>query len=79
MNNTQESVNKKVEIENMCSTKTIETIETIENNDISKDIICPYCDKYQLKIITVSICEAKHAVWYKCSEPNSKCPLFQNK
>ena len=49
--------------------------EIPETNEI---IICPNCNKEQLKIIIVSICEAKETIWYKCSETN-KCPLFQNK
>lgn len=46
-----------------------------ETNEI---IICSYCNKEQEKIITVLVCEAKDAVWYKCSQTN-KCPLFQNR
>ena len=49
--------------------------EIPETNEI---IICPNCNKEQLKIIIVSICEAKETIWYKCSETN-KCHLFQNK
>jgi hypothetical protein len=55
--------------------KTNETPETPETNEI---IICPYCNKEQQKIITVSICEAKDSIWYKCSE-TKKCRLFQYK
>ena len=58
------------------TTETPETSETSETNKIN--IICPYCNKNQLKIIIVSICEAKDTIWYKCSETD-KCPLFQNK
>jgi len=54
-----------------------EILETLESLDINENIICPTCNKQQLKIINVTICEAKHAIWYKCSETN-KCPLFQN-
>ena len=49
--------------------------ERPETNEI---IICPACNKEQLKIITVTICEAKDSIWYKCSETKT-CPLFQNK
>jgi hypothetical protein len=49
--------------------------ETPETNEI---IICPSCNKEQLNIITVLICEAKDSIWYKCSK-TKKCPLFQNK
>jgi hypothetical protein len=49
--------------------------ELEETNEI---IICTNCNKEQVKIIIVSICEAKESLWYKCSE-TSKCPLFQNK
>jgi len=51
------------------------TEERPETNEI---IICPSCNKELKKIITVSICEAKGALWYKCTE-SKKCPLFQNK
>jgi len=57
------------------TTITDNTEETPETNEI---IICPACNKEQLKIITVSICEAKYSIWYKCSE-TKKCPLFQIK
>jgi hypothetical protein len=52
-----------------------EVEEVPETNEV---IICPTCNKGQNKIITVSICEAKNSIWYKCSE-SKKCPLFQNK
>jgi hypothetical protein len=55
--------------------KITETNETPETND---PIICPTCNKEQLKIITVSICEAKNTLWYKCSN-STKCKLFQIK
>lgn len=55
--------------------KTNETLETPETNEI---IICPSCNKEQLKIIIVTICEAKDSIWYKCSE-TKQCILFQNK
>ena len=51
------------------------TEETPETNEL---IICPTCNKEQLKIITVSICEAKESIWYKCSV-TQKCSLFQIK
>jgi len=53
---------------------TRETLEEIPETNI----ICPTCNKEQLKIITVSICEAKDSLWYKCSE-SKKCRLFQIK
>lgn len=49
--------------------------EVPETNEI---IVCPHCNKEQIKIIAVSICEAKNSIWYKCSQ-TKKCPLFQNK
>jgi transcription elongation factor Elf1 len=49
--------------------------ETPETNEI---FICPSCNKEQIKIITVTICEAKDSIWYKCSETKN-CPLFKNK
>lgn len=49
--------------------------ETPETNEI---IICPTCNKEQQKLITVTICEAKDSVWYKCSETKN-CRLFQIK
>jgi len=52
-----------------------EVLEVLEEK--YENIICPVCNKQQLKLITVTICEAKDAIWYKCSETN-KCPLFQN-
>jgi hypothetical protein len=52
-----------------------EVLEALEEKN--ENIICPDCNKEQLKLITVTICEAKDAIWYKCSETN-KCPLFQN-
>ena len=57
-----------------------ETIDTTitENPETNEFIICPACNKEQIKIITVSICEAKNSIWYKCSE-TKKCPLFQIK
>lgn len=54
-----------------------EVLEALESLDINENIICPACNKQQLKLITVTICEAKDSIWYKCSETN-KCPLFQN-
>ena len=48
--------------------------EVPETNEI---IICPACNKEQEKIITVSICEAKDTIWYKCSRTKN-CPLFKN-
>jgi hypothetical protein len=57
------------------TTKKIETEETPETNE---DIICPACNKEQLKITTVLICEANDSIWYKCNE-TKKCPLFQIK
>ena len=58
------------------TSETSETTETLETREIN--IICPACNKKQLKIITVSICEAKDSIWYKCSETR-QCRLFQNK
>lgn len=54
----------------------LEELEEVpETNEI---IICPSCNKEQLKIITVTICEARDSIWYKCSE-TKQCILFQNK
>jgi hypothetical protein len=54
------------------------TENTEETPETNKLIICPTCNKEQLKIITVSICEAKESIWYKCSV-TQKCSLFQIK
>jgi|LakMenE18May11ns_1017448.scaffolds.fasta_scaffold5799303_1 hypothetical protein len=59
----------------LSTTNTRNTEETPETNEF---IICPTCNKEQQKIITVSICEAKESIWYKCSE-TKKCRLFQIK
>jgi hypothetical protein len=57
---------------------TKEFFEELEKKpETDENIICPICKKEQKKIITVSICEAKDSIWYKCSE-TKKCPLFQN-
>jgi hypothetical protein len=57
----------------------LEELEELEKGpETNEIIICPSCNKEQLKIIIVSICEAKDSIWYKCSE-TKKCPLFQNK
>ena len=45
-----------------------------ENN--KNTIICPICNKVQLKIIKVKICEADKNNWNKCSVTKN-CPLFQ--
>ena len=58
--------------------KTTETPDTTETPETNDPIICPTCNKEQLKIITVSICEAKNTLWYKCSN-STKCKLFQIK
>ena len=58
--------------------KTTDTPETTETPETNDPIICPTCNKEQLKIITVSICEAKNTLWYKCSN-STKCKLFQIK
>jgi len=69
-------------LETLETSETLETLETLETSETLEtdkiNIICPYCNKNQLKIIIVSICEAKDTIWYKCSETD-KCPLFQNK
>jgi hypothetical protein len=57
-------------------TETIETIETIETKETN--IICPTCNKQQITIINVKICEAENSIWNKCSI-TQKCPLFQIK
>ena len=74
MKTTETSETTKTEI-TIETTKTEILEEIPETNEI---IICPTCNKDQLKIITVSICEAKDSIWYKCSE-TKKCPLFQIK
>jgi len=56
--------------------ETKETKETIETKE--KNIICPSCNKQQLTIINVKICEAENSIWHKCSV-TQKCPLFQLK
>jgi len=56
--------------------ETLESLEVLEKTN--ETLICPSCNKKQLKIITVSICEAKDSIWYKCSETR-QCRLFQNK
>jgi hypothetical protein len=48
------------------------------NESIQNDIICPTCNKQQLTIINVKICEAGNSIWNKCSV-TQKCPLFQIK
>ena len=58
--------------------ETNETNETNETPETNDPIICPTCNEEQLKIITVSICEAKNTLWYKCSN-STKCKLFQIK
>jgi len=74
MKTTETSETTKTEI-TIETTKTEILEEIPETNEI---IICPTCNKDQLKIITVSICEAKESIWYKCSV-TQKCPLFQIK
>jgi len=54
--------------------QTIETTKTIDE----PNIICPTCNKKQLTIINVKICEAENSIWNKCSA-TQKCPLFQIK
>jgi hypothetical protein len=57
----------------------LEELEELEKGpETNEIIICPSCNKEQLKIITVSICEAKDSIWYKCSKTQN-CRLFQNK
>jgi len=57
------------------TTETPKTLKTPETNEI---IICPNCNKEQLTIINVKICEAKDSLWYKCSVTQN-CSLFQIK
>ncbi len=50
-----------------------------EINETTKNIIiCPACNKQQITIINVKICEAENNAWNKCSI-TQKCPLFQIK
>jgi hypothetical protein len=65
-------------IETTTTTITENTENTEETQETNELIICPTCNKEQLKIITVSICEAKESIWYKCSV-TQKCSLFQIK
>ena len=58
--------------------QTLETLKTTETPETNESIICPNCNKEQIKIINVKICEAKDSLWYKCSK-TQKCPLFQIK
>ena len=64
--------------ENNENNKNNEKLKIREIPEINEIIICPSCNKEQLKIIIVTICEAKDSIWYKCSETKT-CPLFQNK
>jgi hypothetical protein len=64
-------------------TQTTQTTETTEKKEIleetnENDIICPTCNKEQLIIINVKICEAENSIWNKCSV-TTNCPLFQIK
>ena len=69
-------------------TETTETTETTITEKTEKteileetnenDIICPTCNKQQLIIINVKICEAENSIWNKCSV-TTNCPLFQIK
>ena len=52
--------------------------ELEEKPETDEIIICPNCNKEQLKIIIVSICEADNLKWYKCSVTKN-CKLFQIK
>lgn len=52
---------------------TTETPETTETH-----IICPYCNKEQITLISVIVCEADNLKWYKCSVTKN-CKLFQIK
>ena len=56
--------------------KTSEIDETPETNETP--ITCPYCNKTQLTLISVTVCEAGSSLWYKCSV-NKTCKLFQIK
>jgi|LakMenE01Jun11ns_1017448.scaffolds.fasta_scaffold8764526_2 hypothetical protein len=57
----------------------LEELEELEKGpETNEIIICPSCNEEQLKIIIVSICEAKDSIWYKCSKTKN-CRLFQNK
>ena len=75
MEQTIETTNTTSTTSTTSTTITTTTEETPETNEL---IICPTCNKEQLKIITVSICEAKESIWYKCSV-TQKCSLFQIK
>jgi ribosomal protein L37AE/L43A len=55
-------------------TNETDTVETV----ITEKYICPNCNKTQIKIISVNVCDAEGAIWYKCSI-TKKCPLFQIK
>ena len=53
-----------------------ETPETPETPEIK--VICPYCNKEQITLISVIVCEADNLKWYKCSVTKN-CKLFQIK
>jgi hypothetical protein len=56
-----------------------ETDKTLKKLDIKEiPIICPECQKIQLTLISVIVCEADTSLWYKCSV-NKTCKLFQIK
>jgi hypothetical protein len=65
-------------LENNEKLKISKTLKINEIPEINEIIICPSCNKEQLKIIIVKICEANDSIWYKCSE-TKQCILFQNK
>jgi hypothetical protein len=50
----------------------------IPKGSIRKQIVCPHCNKVQLTLISVTVCEAGTSLWYKCSV-NKTCKLFQIK
>ena len=65
---------EKTETTETTITEKTEILEETNENDI----ICPTCNKQQLIIINVKICEAENSIWNKCSV-TTNCPLFQIK
>jgi hypothetical protein len=58
------------------TSETSEINETPETPEIK--VICPYCNKEQITLISVIVCEADNLKWYKCSVTKN-CKLFQIK
>jgi hypothetical protein len=59
--------------------KTVETFKTDKTFKTEEmPITCPHCNKVQLTLISVTVCEAGTSLWYKCSV-NKTCKLFQIK